>query len=114
MNKFQKNIFPCIRIIIYIVLIMFFIFTPTEKFEGGKSICMLYSLTGRMCPACGVTRAFSCFLHLNFLKAFNYNPFFTTSVFPICLFLMADDGSTYIKRLISKKETKSLVENLII
>ena len=114
MSKFQKYIFPLIRIIFYITFILYFTITPTEKFENGKPICLFFILTNKMCPACGVTRAFSSFLHLHFLKAFNYNPFFTVSVFPICLFLMIEDSFTSLKRIFNKQDKKSLLENLIV
>ncbi len=58
------------------------------------SSCILLNLTGLPCPFCGMSRAFSEFLKLNFLKSIYYNPasviFFTFSgMFCLAIFVLS-------------------------
>ncbi|MBL8006767.1 MAG: DUF2752 domain-containing protein, partial [Ignavibacteria bacterium] len=39
------------------------------------SSCILLNLTGLPCPFCGMSRAFSEFISLNFSRSIYYNPF---------------------------------------
>jgi hypothetical protein len=42
---------------------------------AGIQICFFKYLTGLPCPGCGLTRSFSCILHGNFARAYEYHPF---------------------------------------
>lgn len=49
--------------------------------------CIFKTLTGYICPGCGMTRAFLSIIHLDFKSAFNYNPMiFMMPVFIIYIF----------------------------
>ncbi len=50
--------------------------------EGSVLIpkCIYYNLTGYECPSCGIQRSIYNLLHLNFVKAFSYNPFLIISI----------------------------------
>ncbi len=99
-----------IRIIFYITFFSIFIIIPTKHFEEAKSICMIYRYTGMKCPTCGVTRAFSSLMHLNFKKAFEYHPIFTISFGPICIFIFLQDLWMIIHRHIKKNDSLSILE----
>ena len=38
-------------------------------------ICLFRYVTGLPCPGCGLTRSFSCILHGDFVRAYDYHPF---------------------------------------
>ena len=52
----------------------------------GLILCPLKNLSGLDCPACGLTRSLSSFLHLEFGRSFAYHPL---GVFVLAGFLLA-------------------------
>jgi len=42
---------------------------------AGVPICLFRYLTGLPCPGCGLTRSFSCILHGDFERGYDYHPF---------------------------------------
>ncbi len=46
---------------------------PTSWLERRRSLCLFRSLTGRPCPGCGMTRAFSRVFHGDIRGALHYN-----------------------------------------
>lgn len=90
-----KNIFsifaldtPQKRVIIFLIIIFIFSIIPTKYVESGESICIFKNFIIPLffddcpkegifrnceCPACGITRAFSSFLHFDFKSAWNHN-----------------------------------------
>jgi hypothetical protein len=42
---------------------------------AGIQICFFRYLTGLPCPGCGLTRSFSCILHGDFARGYEYHPF---------------------------------------
>src|SRR5207244_9617366 len=42
---------------------------------AGVPICLFRYLTGLPCPGCGLTRSFSCILHGDFVRGYDYHPF---------------------------------------
>lgn len=42
---------------------------------AGVPICLFRYLTGLPCPGCGLTRSFSCILHGDFARGYDYHPF---------------------------------------
>ena len=50
--------------------------------------CPIYELFGVICPACGTTRAWLCFLSGQYKRAFQYNAYFM--VMPMILVLFAN------------------------
>ena len=93
----------------YIALLMLFALLPLEAIEQ-HSFCPLYLITGLKCMGCGVTRGFCAFMHFDFATAFQYNSVFTCSVFPICIFLMAEDSIVLLLRRIKKSPRQSILE----
>lgn len=47
---------------------------PVRWVQAGPSLCLVKSLTGRECLACGMTRALSCLLHGDLGAALTYHP----------------------------------------
>ena len=52
---------------------------------AGVPICLFRYLTGLPCPGCGLTRSFSCILHGEFERGYEYHPF---GYFLLPLFIM--------------------------
>ena len=67
----KKIPWDLIRILCFLLFFGLFYLIPVQAVESG-SICLLYRMTGYLCPGCGVTRGFVNFLHLDFSKAFSY------------------------------------------
>jgi uncharacterized protein DUF2752 len=42
---------------------------------AGVPLCLFRSVTGLPCPGCGLTRSFSCILHGDFARGYDYHPF---------------------------------------
>ena len=42
---------------------------------AGVPLCVFRYLTGLPCPGCGLTRSFSCILHGDFSRGYDYHPF---------------------------------------
>ena len=80
----------CLRILFFFLLYLSFCLIPLEAVEK-ESICLVQRHFGAICPTCGITRAFSSIMHLQFAKAFTYPPIFTVAIFPIITFLVAND-----------------------
>jgi hypothetical protein len=59
-------------------VVLLFFYNPAGNVWFPK--CWFHELTGWECPACGSQRALHQLLHLNFGKAFSYNPFMIISV----------------------------------
>lgn len=110
-NKKIKIIFRYIRLAFYIIFFLSFIIIPTSFFEK-QSICIIYNVTSLKCPTCGVTRAFSSIMHLDYIKAFNLNPVFTIMICPIFLTVFIQDMILILRDLIKRKDSITLIEYL--
>lgn len=108
-----KNIFAFIRITCYLALFITFIIIPTEYFINKPAGCVIRDNFGVFCPCCGVTRCFSSLLHFKFSQAIYYNVVFAIGIYPICLIIFIEDTIKTLIRVISKKETYSLLERFI-
>lgn len=58
--------------------------------EPGYSICWMYNSFRLPCPGCGLTRSVISFYHLDFQKAWFYNPF--GIIISISFFMLAISG----------------------
>jgi hypothetical protein len=85
-----------LRLALYSFVALAFSLIPTEFVERG-SLCIIYHLTGHTCPMCGMTRAFSNVFHLNFARAYEFNPL-VTAVFPICVYVFVDEFVALLRR----------------
>ena len=72
--------------IILIILISFLCFVAIEPVT-----CVIKSVTGFYCPACGMTRSFESILHFHFLDSFWYNilgiPLFIFIIFSLIMLI---------------------------
>lgn len=82
---------------------------PLAKTES-VSLCILYHLTGRRCPGCGMTRAFANLLRGNWSRALDYNPL-SPFMFALVIFLLADELVSIVFSLL-KKSRSTLIERL--
>ncbi|MDF2686741.1 MAG: hypothetical protein K0S55_1924 [Clostridia bacterium] len=98
-----------LRIIFYIIFFLFFILLSQESAEAG-SLCAWYNLFGFVCPGCGTTRAFTNFMHFDFIRAFMYNPMLTLLLAPWSIFIALQDIYIIILRLLRKTEKLSIIE----
>lgn len=107
-----KNVFALIRIVLCIVLCVMFALMSIGSI-GKVDLCLYHSMTGRLCPGCGGTRAMISIMHLDFKSAFNYNPVLTLFFFPAFFLLVIDDAACLINRLCRGSEKESFVEYII-
>ncbi len=96
----KRTIFKILRLSFYAIFFIFFVLYPTENIISGSTICIIKRFTGRDCPTCGVTRAFSSIMHFNFSDALKYNPVFTLIICPIALIIIFQDIYSIIKSFI--------------
>ena len=112
MNDKIKNIIKKtvpIRFLIYIAVPILFVILPVETAEQG-SLCFWYVLSGVLCPGCGTTRAMTNFMHLDFIRAFSYNPFLTCFIAPVFFIFAVNDIWIFFRRLANKTDKLSLIE----
>jgi len=112
-NKYFK-VFRILRIIFYICFFLAFMIIPTSYFVEHNQICFYVRNFNLLCPTCGVTRAFSSFMHFRYIDAFNYNPIFTISFGPIFIFLFTEDLINIFVAAIFKKERYSIMEYIVL
>lgn len=107
----QSRWWDITRIGFYLVLYGAFMAIPLEVVLQG-SLCFTYTHFHIVCPACGITRAFSCLMHGQWILAYRYHPLFTLCIAPICTFLFTQDTYTVITRITKKGMTRSILEFL--
>lgn len=98
-----------LRIIFYFIFFLFFMLLPLKTAEAG-SLCSWYNLFGFICPGCGTTRAFTNFMHVDFVRSFMYNPMSTLLLAPWSLFIALQDIYIIVLRLLKKTERLSIIE----
>lgn len=81
---------PKSRIFIFSSIFSFLILLPTKFLEKGPTICVFKLVLNKECPACGMTRAMSRLLHLDFIGAWNFNKL-VFIVFGLMIFLLIKD-----------------------
>ncbi|MCB5234279.1 MAG: DUF2752 domain-containing protein [Candidatus Cloacimonetes bacterium] len=85
-NK-RKPLFALIGSLAILSLGLIVLLLPVEVWESGTSLCLSKAIFGCECLGCGLTRAISSALHLQFGAAFAYNPLIVV-VFPLlCLII---------------------------
>ena len=85
------------RLLIYTLIALILTAVPVRAVES-VSLCVIYHLTGRTCPTCGMTRAFSNLFHLNFTRAYEFNPLITVFA-PLSAFVYIDELLALIRRM---------------
>ena len=111
-NSMRKK-YSIIRLVIYIISIIFIYSIPLEFIEG-RSFCIFYNLFGIICIGCGITRGLFNIINLNFSEAYSYNPL-SFLWFLIFLLIFIQDLSKIIKLLINKEPGKySVIEKVTI
>lgn len=73
----EKYVFKIIRKHIFYILLLLIIFAILYFF---KVPCFFRFFTGIPCPSCGMTRAFSSLIKLNFRESFYYHPLLIPSL----------------------------------
>lgn len=107
------NIIAAVRIGIFLLGLLIFALIPPESI-ADVSFCILYNITGAICPGCGSSRALNNILHLNFVRAASYNPVLTFFIFPAFLIILVNDIYVFLYRLIKKQEKYSFIEYLFV
>ena len=80
MRELSKLLVLCVLFVLYFVVSYYIhLYIP----------CLFHSLTGLLCPGCGITRMILSIFQGNFLVAFCYNKFLFLS-FPIFVILFID------------------------
>ena len=67
----------------------------------GLQNCVLKIFIGYPCPGCGMTRAMLALLQLDFVKAFQYNPFIFAV--PFVILGIAFKHTSFVKRIVNNK-----------
>lgn len=111
MNTIQFKILAWFRLLLYVSLFMIFILIPKAVFTA-ESLCFTFQKFHVICPSCGITRAFTSFIHFEWLTAIAYNQVFTLAILPITLFLFGQDTYTILVRTHRKQSRLSIIEFL--
>lgn len=114
-NKLEViRIFRFIRILLYIILILFLYIVDIDFIEE-RSLCVIYNLFNIKCVTCGMTRALFNLSRGNFIKAINYN-YLIIIILPILLYLIIEDSFKIIfTKLEIEEDIKfSLIEKIFI
>lgn len=107
------KIFRILRLFFYLIFFLYFIIKPTSSIIEKPAFCFYYEYFHFLCPTCGVTRAFSSFMHLKFSQAFMYNPIFTVAMGPIFIFLFLQDFYIIVHNLVKKGSKYSIMEYMV-
>ena len=107
------KILATVRISVCLSVLLVFALIPPETI-ADTSFCLLYNITGNICPSCGSSRALNNVLHLNFLKAMSYNAVLTLFVFPAFLIILINDICVFYLRIVKKQNKYSFAEYLFI
>jgi hypothetical protein len=90
------------RISTVISILLLLSVLPTEFLNTVPSICLFKKLFGIECLGCGMTRAISSMLHLNFSEAISYNRLVVILLPAAFTFVVKDCVSFYRRSSISK------------
>lgn len=107
------NIIAVIRIALCIALLVTFAFVPVASI-ANTSFCLIYHLTGAICPGCGSSRALNNIMHLDFERAMVYNPVLTLFIFPAFIIMLVNDIYCLTFRLVKKTVRYSFIEYLFV
>ena len=99
--------FGYVRIILYILTILFLVMVAFEKVNIPCFWKEKYNIT---CPSCGITRATKSLLKFRLYDAFQFHSMYTSVIFPCLLFVFANDIFVIIKRKITGKVDISYIE----
>ena len=87
----KRGLFLGLRLLLYLAVLLVLTIPPASYYEGF-SLCLIYNTWGVKCPTCGVTRAFANAFHLNFARAWAYNPLIAL-LFPAYWVLFLGDAA---------------------
>ena len=98
LNKFQRAL-----VVLSVILITYIVVTPLSNWliKGDIELCIFKRITGHECPGCGMTRAFSSVLKLNFAEAMTYNNRIII-VFPMVCIIFVQRLYVYLDRILKR------------
>lgn len=82
--------FRILRLMLYLLLFLFFALLPYSAAENGIFLCPSAAM-GFSCPGCGVTRAMTLLMKGRFAEAWGMNPVFCGILFPGALLTALQD-----------------------
>ena len=103
-------VFMCMRVVLYILIVymIYRLLTGSTRF-----ICNWNEKYGILCPSCGATRATLLIIKGQFLEALKYNTLYVVTLFPLSIFLIADDIIIMFARLFKITKKRTLIEILL-
>ncbi len=107
------NIIAAVRISLILAGLIAFASVEPQSI-ADTSFCLIYNITGAVCPGCGSSRALNNILNLNLHKALVYNPVMTLFIFPAFVIMLVNDIYTLIYRLTKKQKKYSFIEYLFV
>ena len=111
MSRRAVDWIAAVRILLFAGLLILGIFLPLPALEGVP-LCFYYARFGRLCPGCGMTRAFFHIMLGAVPGAFALHPVFTTLYFPIMLILFCNDLYCFSRRVFGKRESESFLDGI--
>jgi hypothetical protein len=102
MQHIAKDGLRIARISVVISALLLLSVLPTEFLNIVPSICLFKNLFGIECFGCGMTRAISSMLHLNFSEAISYNRLVIIVLPAAFIFLVKDSLSFFYRSSFSK------------
>jgi hypothetical protein len=85
--KPKNYLFKIIETVFFILVPIILLILPADYFDNGQTICLSVLIFGIRCLGCGMTRACMHMIHLEFGKAYSFNPL-SFVVLPVFSYLL--------------------------
>ena len=85
--KPKSYLFKIIETVFFILVPIILLLLPADYFDNGQTICLSVLIFCIRCLGCGMTRACMHLIHLDFGKAYSFNPL-SLVVLPLFLYLL--------------------------
>ena len=107
-NMFKNKRYLIAKAIALAIFPVILLILPSGIFDKGPDICLFTILSGYHCWGCGMTRGCMHLIHLDYLKAWQYNGMCFIVLPILCGLVLADFRKTMLRLMtFYKKQTET-------